>query len=56
VAEQAETHFRWADGLQAALHPADARRHLLAAETLFQSRNLRRRAALVRTTLVALAQ
>jgi hypothetical protein len=52
--EEAETHMRWGDGLRAALHAADARKHLLRAEELFRSRDLRRRAAEVRTALVAL--
>jgi tetratricopeptide (TPR) repeat protein len=52
--EEAETHMRWGDGLRAAMHAGDARKHLLRAEEMFSSRGMRRRAAVVRTSLVAL--
>lgn len=52
--EEAETHVRWADGLQEARHASEARTHLLRAEAIFNRRDLRRRAALVRTSIVAL--
>jgi predicted ATPase len=54
--EAAETHVRWAEALQGTGRTDEASPHWAKAVDLFESRNLRKRAAVARASIVSIAR